>query len=77
VKCTFDLLKKRFNILAILDQPYSQRTFRSIICVCVILYNMIIDDERDDNYNKNYYTVTYIVAPPVTYEASTSLTSIL
>jgi hypothetical protein len=38
---------------------------------------MIIDDKRDDNYNENYHTVTFIVAPPVTYEAPASLTNIL
>jgi hypothetical protein len=38
---------------------------------------MIIDDERDDDYDENYYTITFVVAPPVTYEASDSLTNIL
>jgi hypothetical protein len=38
---------------------------------------MIIDNERDDNYNDNYHTVIYVVAPHVTYEAPTSLTTIL
>jgi hypothetical protein len=45
VKCTFDILKKRFNILAILDRSYSQRTLVLIMRACIILYNMIIDDE--------------------------------
>jgi hypothetical protein len=40
-------------------------------------HNMIIDDERDDVYNDNYHTVTFVVAPPVTYEAPTILTTIL
>jgi hypothetical protein len=44
---------------------------------CIILHNMIIDDERDDDYNDNYHTVTSVVAPPITYEAPTSLTIIL
>jgi hypothetical protein len=44
---------------------------------CIILHNLIIDDERDDDYDENYHTVTFIVAPPVTYEAPTSLTNIL
>jgi hypothetical protein len=37
---------------------------------------MIIDDERDISYNKNYHTVTSVVAPRVTYEAPASLTTI-
>jgi hypothetical protein len=45
--------------------------------VCIILYNMIIDDERDDSYDKNYHTVTFVVVSSVIYEASTSLTNIL
>jgi hypothetical protein len=44
---------------------------------CIILHNMIIDDERDDDYDENYHTVTSVVAPPVTYEALSSLTTIL
>jgi hypothetical protein len=38
---------------------------------------MIIDDERDGGYDDNYHTVTSAVAPPVNYEALTSLTNIL
>jgi hypothetical protein len=38
---------------------------------------MIIDDETDGGYDDNYHTVTSVVAPPVSYEAPTSLTIIL
>jgi hypothetical protein len=41
VKCAFDLLKKRFNILVIYNWSYSQRTLNFIMCVCIILHNMI------------------------------------
>jgi hypothetical protein len=51
--------------------------YRLIVRVCIILHNMIIDDERDGDYNENYHTVTFIVAPPVNYEAPTNFTSIL
>jgi hypothetical protein len=73
VEYIFSLLKKRFNILAILSRSYSQRTLRLIIRSCIILHNMIIDDEGDDNY----HIITSVVAPRVNYEASASLTSIL
>jgi hypothetical protein len=43
----------------------------------IILHNMIIDDEKDGSYDQNYHTVTCVVAPPVTYEAPVSLTTIL
>jgi hypothetical protein len=42
-----------------------------------ILHNMIIDDERDNGYNENYHTITFDVAPPINYEVSTDLTTIL
>jgi hypothetical protein len=38
---------------------------------------MIIDDERDSGYNENYHIVTFVIAQSITYEASTSLTTIL
>jgi hypothetical protein len=47
------------------------------MCACIILHNMIISDERDDDYDENYHTDTFVIAPPVTYEAPTSLTTIL
>jgi hypothetical protein len=75
--CAFDLLKKRFNILAISDRSYFQHTLGLIMRTCIILHNIIIDDERDDNYDENYHTVTFVVAPPVNYETPADLTSIL
>jgi hypothetical protein len=48
VEYAFGILKKRFNILAIPDQFYFQRTLDLIMRACIILHNMIIDDERDD-----------------------------
>jgi hypothetical protein len=72
VECAFNLLKKRFNVLAILDRSYSQCILDLIMRACIILHNMIIDD-----YNNNYHTITFVIAPPVTYEAPASLTTIL
>jgi hypothetical protein len=48
-----------------------------IIRACIILHNMIIDVERDGDYNDNYHTVTSVVASAINYEALASLTSIL
>jgi hypothetical protein len=76
VECAFDLLKKRFNILVIPGRSYSQHTLDLIMRACIILYNMIIDDERDDSYDDNYHTVTSVITPSVIYEASASLTTI-
>jgi hypothetical protein len=77
MECAFGLLKKRFNILVIPDRSYSQRILDLIMRACIILHNVIIDDERDSGYDDNYHTVTPVVAPPVTYEAPASLTTIL
>jgi hypothetical protein len=77
VKCAFGLLKKRFNIPFIPDRSYSQHTLGLIMRACIILYNMIIDDERDNCYDESYHTVTSIIAPPINYETSASLASIL
>jgi hypothetical protein len=77
VECVFGLLKKRFNILDIPSRSYSQHTLRLIMCTYIILYNMIIYDERDGGYDENYYIITSVVAPPITYEAPASLTIIL
>jgi hypothetical protein len=38
---------------------------------------MIINDERDGDYDENCNTVTSIVAPHARYEAPASLTTIL
>jgi hypothetical protein len=76
VKCAFSLLKMRFNIVVIHGRSYSQCTFGLIIRACIILHNMIIDDKRDGGYVDNYHIVTSVVAPPVTYEALASLTTI-
>jgi hypothetical protein len=66
VECVFGLLKNRFNILVIHGWSYSQRILDLIMYACIILHNMIIDDERDGGYDDNYHTVTFVVAPPVT-----------
>jgi hypothetical protein len=77
VKCAFNPLKKRFNILVIPDRSYSQRTLELIMCDCITLHNMTINDERDGGYDDNYHTVTSVVALPINYEAPASLTNIL
>jgi hypothetical protein len=77
MECAFSLLKKMFNILAITDRSYSQHTLELIMHACIILHNMIIDNERDGDHDENYHTVTSVVAPPINYEALGSLTNIL
>jgi hypothetical protein len=76
VECIFGLLKM-FNILVIPARSYSQCILDLIMRACIILHNMFIDDERDGGYDDNYHTITFVVAPPVTYEVAASLTVIL
>jgi hypothetical protein len=47
------------------------------MCACIILHNMIIDDEMNGGYDDSYHTVTFVVAPLITYEAPVRLTTIL
>jgi hypothetical protein len=68
VECGFGLLKKRFNILAIPGQSYSQLTLELIMRACIILHNMIINDERDGGYDDNYH-----IAPPSLLQLSITL----
>jgi hypothetical protein len=75
--CASGLLKKRFNILAISDQFYSHHTFELIMRACTILHNMIIDDERDGDYDEDYYIIIFIIAPLINYESPASLTRII
>jgi hypothetical protein len=77
VDCAFGLLKKRINILAILSRSYSQRTLGLIMRSYIVLHNMIIDDERDGNYDENYHNVTFVIDLPVNYDGPASLISIL
>jgi hypothetical protein len=65
IECVFCLLKRRFNILAISARSYSQQTHGFIMRDCIILHNMIIDDEHEGSFVENYHTVTSIVAPQV------------
>ncbi|KAM0836460.1 hypothetical protein ACQ4PT_062309 [Festuca glaucescens] len=73
VECAFGVLKARFNILAVPGRSYSRRTLGLIMRACVILHNMIIDDERDINLENIYETVDSNVGPAIHNHAPPSL----
>ncbi|KAK1617604.1 hypothetical protein QYE76_023121 [Lolium multiflorum] len=73
VECAFGVLKARFNILAVPGRSYSRRTLGLIMRACVILHNMIIDDERGTNLEHNYETVESNVGPAIHHHAPPSL----
>ena len=73
VECAFGVLKSRFNIIAVPGRSFSQRTLGLIMRACVILHNMIIDDERATNLDEIYETVASNVGPPIHNNAPPSL----
>ena len=73
VECAFGALKARFNILAVPGRSYSRRTLGLIMRACVILHNMIIEDERGTNLPDNYETVDSYVSPAIHHHAPPSL----
>ncbi|XP_051229233.1 uncharacterized protein [Lolium perenne] len=73
VECAFGVLKSRFNILAVPGRSYSRRTLGLIMRACVILHNMIIDDERGQNLDNIYETVDSNVGPAIHHHAPPSL----
>ncbi|XP_051189874.1 uncharacterized protein [Lolium perenne] len=73
VECAFGVLKARFNILAVLGRSYSKHTLGLIMRACVILHNMIIDNERGTNLENIYETVDSNVGPAIHNHAPPSL----
>jgi hypothetical protein len=73
VECSFGLLKSKFNIIAVPGRSYSQRTLGLIMRACVILHNMIIDDERDTDLDEIYETVASNVGLAIHNDAPPSL----
>jgi hypothetical protein len=47
VECPFGILQSRFGILRRPVRLYEQGGLESIMLACIILHNMIIEDERD------------------------------
>lgn len=75
----FEVLKAWFHILAIIGCSFSKQVLSLIMCVCIILHSIIIEDERQGSYDiNNYETIkSSIVAPPMTPKASMSFATIL
>lgn len=67
-------MKSRFSVIAVPNHSYSQCTLSLIIWVCVILHDMIIDDEHDDDLDEAYETFESTAGPLIHYNAPSSLT---
>jgi hypothetical protein len=49
VECTFGILQVRFSIVRGSARFWDEATLNNIMKTCIILHNMIIEDERDPN----------------------------
>jgi hypothetical protein len=64
VECAFGILQSRFGILRRPARLYEQGDLESIMLACIVLHNMIIEDERDieeDQLDLNEEASTYSV----------------
>jgi hypothetical protein len=49
VECAFGILQVRFSIVRGPTHFWDEATLNDIMKACIILHNMIIEDERDPN----------------------------
>jgi hypothetical protein len=73
VEYALGVLKFRFNIIAVPGRSYSQHTLGLIMRACVILHNMIVDDECDADLDETYEIVDSTVGQWIYYNATSSL----
>jgi hypothetical protein len=67
VECAFGILQSRFHILHRPARLYEQGNLQNIMLACIILHNMIIEDERDiedDLFDLNEEATTSSVQQP-------------
>jgi hypothetical protein len=74
VEREFGVLKARFHILASPNHFFHQ--VLGMMCVCVILHNMIIMNEREGEYDVDEIVEFYIAAPTITPETSMGFATI-
>ena len=66
VECAFGILQSRFCILRQPARLYEQGDLENIMLACIILHNMIIEDEKDiedDSFDLNEEATTSTVQP--------------
>lgn len=51
VERTFGILQAQFAIIRQPTKGWSLAKLNSIMMICIILHNMIVEDERDDYYD--------------------------
>ena len=64
VERAFGVLQARFHIITLPCKLWDQDAINTIIRTCVILHNMIVEDERnDDNLNDDYWLANTVKHP--------------
>jgi hypothetical protein len=57
IERAFVILKSHFHILASLGHSFSHQVLDVIMCACIILHNMIIENEHEGTYDVNDYEI--------------------
>jgi hypothetical protein len=73
VECAFDVLQSRFNIVQCLAHMWKRQDVVNIMTSCIILHNIIIEDEKEQamiHIDLNVNPGASIALPP---EASTQV----
>ncbi|KAK9988070.1 hypothetical protein SO802_028309 [Lithocarpus litseifolius] len=67
VECAFGVFQARFAIVRGLARFFHLKTLQKIMKACIILHNMIVEDERDDNevVDLDYEQIDGMDNPPI------------
>ncbi|XP_062198868.1 uncharacterized protein LOC133901539 [Phragmites australis] len=58
VECTFSVLQSRFPIVRGATRIWDQETLNNIMTACIIMHNMIVENERPDDEVEHVYDGT-------------------
>ena len=71
VERAFGVLQSRFHIITMPCKLWDKNAIHTIMIACVILHNMIVEDERDvDGFDNNYLDETMLLHPFVVLQGS-------
>jgi hypothetical protein len=75
----FEVLKARFHTLTIPGHYVCHQILGVVICACIILHNMIIEDEYGGAYDMDDYKIdeSFVISSIITREAPMIFAAIL